>query len=111
MLSEPLFEYIVERQNVSMGNEDVSFQEHKASKQLAMLLNSLIEHIPDVVILHCSRLTNRLSILEVMLHTSDRRSIINLFAYSDILSGNKGLIEGDLDVICSVLLIEVGILR
>jgi len=46
-----------------------------------------------------------------MLHTSDGRSIINLFAYSDILSGNKGLIEGDLDVICSVLLIEVGILR
>lgn len=43
---------VIEGEYLTVSDEDVGLQEHKALEDLAVVLHSLIEHVRNVVVLH-----------------------------------------------------------
>ena len=62
---------VIQRQDIAMCDEDEGLQEHKACEDVAVRLDSLIEHIFQLVVCEYPRLADRLGVLEAMFDSSD----------------------------------------
>ena len=71
VVGEFLFQDVIKRQDVAMCDEDEGLQEHKACEDVAVRLDSLIEHIFQLVVCEYPRLADRLGVLEAMFDSSD----------------------------------------
>ena len=93
VLSEALLQDIIEGEDVPMGHENEGFQEDEAGEDLAVVLDSLVKHILQIVVCEDSRLANRLRVLEVMLDSSDREAILDVCSLSCVLCLHEGLVK------------------
>ena len=111
VVEEFLLQNVIQRQDGAVSDEDEVLQEHKACEDVAVRLDSLVEHIVQLIVCEYPRLADRLGVLEAMFDSSDSWAILNASLISDVLSMHEGLIERYLYVIGFEFLIEVRVLR
>ena len=71
VVEEFLLQNVIQRQDGAVSDEDEVLQEHKACEDVAVRLDSLVEHIVQLIVCEYPRLADRLGVLEAMFDSSD----------------------------------------
>ena len=71
VVGEFLLQDVIQRQDGAVCDEDEGLQEHKSCEDVAVRLDSLVEHIVQLVVCEYPRLADRLGVLEAMFYSSD----------------------------------------
>lgn len=111
VIGEFLLQDVIQRQDGAVCDEDKSLEEYEACENVAVRLDSLVEHIVQLVVCEYPRLADRLGVLEAMFDSSYSRAILNARLISDVLIMHEGLIERYLYVIGFEFLVKVRVLR